>query len=146
MVDVAGAVSVDRATSLRTQFDEERPLLERASQRLVFGWGRWGRNRVFDEETGRDLVTTDGRWIITMGQFGLFGFLAEFGLLALPVFRAAGAIKYAESWRDKVFLAALALIISANIVELLPNATLSPWTWLLAERFTRQGRVTAECR
>ena len=31
-----------------------------------------------------------------------------------------------------MFLAALALIISANIVELLPNATLTPWTWLLA--------------
>jgi hypothetical protein len=132
MVGTAAIISSERASSLQTRFEEEHELLDRASERLLFGWGRFGRSRVHDEETGRDLSTTDGRWIITLGQFGLVGFLAEFGLLALPVFRAASALKFTESFRDKVFLAALALIISINLVELLPNATLSPWTWLLA--------------
>src|SRR5205807_10200386 len=66
------------------------------------------------------------------GQFGLFGFLAEFGLLALPVFRAASALRFAESMPERVFLAALSLILAVNVVDLLPNSGLNPWTWLLA--------------
>ena len=97
----------------------------------MFGWGRWGRSRIYDE-WGNDIGVTDGRWIITLGQFGIFGFLAEFGLLALTVFRAASALRFAESERDSVFLGALALIIAINMIDLLPNASLSPWTWLLA--------------
>jgi hypothetical protein len=132
MVAAAASISADRAGSLSTRFDQEGQLLERASERLLFGWGRFSRNRIFDEKTGRDLSRTDGQWIITMGSFGLVGFLAEFGLLALPVFRAASALKYTESKGDALLLAALTLILAINIVELLPNATLTPWTWLLA--------------
>jgi hypothetical protein len=132
MVAAAASISADRAGSLRTRFDQEGQLLERASERLLFGWGRFGRNRIFDENSGRDLSRTDGQWIITIGSFGLVGFLAEFGLLALPVFRVASALKFTESKRDAVLLVALTLILAINIFELLPNATLTPWTWLLA--------------
>jgi hypothetical protein len=131
MVDAAEMVSADRAASLKTRFDQDQQLLERASQRLMFGWGRFGRSVIYDNY-GRDISVTDGRWIITLGQFGLFGFLAEFGLLALPVFRAASALRFAESPADRILLAALALMLAVNIVDLLPNASLSPWTWLLA--------------
>jgi len=74
---------------------------------------------------------TDGLWIIVLGQFGLLGFIAEFGLLAISVFRAAKALKFAESFDGSVFLSALALIVAVNMVDLLPNSALSPWTWLL---------------
>ena len=132
MIETAAMIDTDRATSLKTRFDNEDLLLERASQRFLFGWGRWGRARVYDEESGKDMSITDGRWIITIGQFGLFGFVAEFGLLILPVFRAASALGAAKSKRDRIYLAALALILAVNIVDLLPNAGLIPWTWLLA--------------
>ena len=92
MIETAAMIDTDRATSLKTRFDNEDLLLQRASQRFLFGWGRWGRARVYDEESGKDMSITDGRWIITIGQFGLFGFVAEFGLLILPVFRAASAL------------------------------------------------------
>jgi hypothetical protein len=131
IVDVATSISADRASSLKTRFDNEDQLLARASQRFFFGWGRWGRARVYEEETGKDVSITDGRWVITIGQFGLFGFFAEFGLLALPVFRAASALRFAESIHDRINLAALALILAINIVDLLPNSGLTPWTWLL---------------
>jgi hypothetical protein len=131
MVDAAASVNEDRAGSLQFRFDNEGRLLERASQRPLFGWGRWGRSRVYDE-SGSDIGVTDGRWTITLGQFGILGFLVEFGLLAWPVFWAASALRFAESERDSVFLAALALIIAINMIDLLPNASLSPWTWLLA--------------
>ena len=108
---------------------EER-LLQHASQRLIFGWGGWGRSRLYDE-FGRDTSVTDGYWIILIGGFGVFGFLGRFALLSLPVFRALSALKFARSIPDKVNLAALALIISINIVDGLPNSTISPWSWLL---------------
>jgi len=132
LVDMAASVSTDRAKSLKFRFDQEQQLLEHAWERFSFGWGRFGRSRVYDEDSGRDLSVTDGHWIITMGQFGFIGFLAEFGLLALSVFRAATTLRYADTLHDQVFLAALALILAINLVDLLPNASLTPFTWLLA--------------
>ena len=131
MLNAATSISEERADSLGVRFDNEQQLLDRASQRLLFGWGRWGRSRVYDEN-GKDISITDGRWAITLGQFGIFGFLAEFGLLALSIFRAAAAFRFVETKRDSIFLGALALIISTNMIDLLPNASLSPWTWLIA--------------
>jgi len=130
LLEWAASVSQDRGDSLRTRFVQEGQLLERASQRFIFGWGRFGRSRIYDE-SGNNTSITDGRWIITIGQFGLFGFLAEFGLLAFPIFSAVAALRFTETARDRVFLATLALILAINIVDLLPNATITPWTWLL---------------
>ena len=132
LVELAKSISDERAQSLKFRFDQEQQLVEHAWARFSFGWGRFGRNRVYDEWSGRDLSVTDGRWIITMGQFGFFGFLAEFGLLALPVLRATSSFRYANSVHDQVLLAALSLIHAINVVDLLPNALLSPLTWLIA--------------
>ena len=131
LVQVAQSISVERAESLEFRFNQEDLLLGKAMQRPFFGWGRYGRNRVFNEESGRDLSVTDGQWIITLGTFGLVGFFAQFGLLAFPVFRASAAFKLAGSPREEVFLAALSLIVALTIVEQLPNASISPWSWLL---------------
>lgn len=124
-------VNVERGASLQTRFDQEGQLLERASQRFLFGWGRFGRNRVYAADSGGDISITDGRWIVMLGAFGLFGFVAEFGLLVFPIFSVAAALRFAEPARDRVFLAALALILAINIFDLLPNSPLTPWTWLL---------------
>jgi hypothetical protein len=131
LVEAATSVSGDRAWSLQFRFEQEERLLQHASERLIFGWGGWGRSRLYDE-SGRDTSVTDGYWIVLIGAFGVFGFLGKFGLLSLPVFRALSALKFAPSSPDKVNLAALALIISINIVDGLPNSTISPWSWLLA--------------
>ncbi len=131
MLAAASSISAKRADSLQVRFDQEQQLLDKAQLRMFFGWGRYGRNRIFDE-WGNDTSVTDGRWVITLGVFGLFGFLAEFGLLALTVCRAASALRFAESPRDGVFLAALALIVAISVVDLLPNSSLTSWSWLLA--------------
>jgi hypothetical protein len=130
LIEAATVVSGERAWSLEFRFEQEERLLQHASQRLIFGWGGWGRSRLYDE-SGRDTSVTDGYWIILIGGFGVFGFLGRFALLSLPVFRALSALKFARSIPDKVNLAALALIISINIVDGLPNSTISPWSWLL---------------
>lgn len=135
LVETAASLSASRAGSLKFRFDQEETLLGKVAERPLFGWGRYGRNRVYAQDwqgATVDASVTDGRWIITLGQFGLLGFLVEFGLLALPVFRAATALRAATRPRDAVALAAIALIIAANIIDLLPNSALSPWTWLVA--------------
>jgi hypothetical protein len=130
MIETATLISAERGESLKVRIDNEDQLLERASQRFLFGWGRWGRSRIY-AEYGKDVTLTDGRWIITIGQFGLFGFFAEFGLLILPIFRAVSASRFTE-YKDRINLAALTLILAINVLDLLPNNTLLPWTWLLA--------------
>ena len=130
-VDAANLVSTERADSLQFRFEHEDQLLTHAFRRPVLGWGRFGRSRVYDPQTGEDLSVTDGDWVITIGQFGFVGFFAKFGLFAFVVFRAASALKFLKSNQDRIFLCALTLILSINIVDLLPNAGLVPWTWLL---------------
>jgi hypothetical protein len=146
LVVVAASFDPERAQSLETRFNQERQLLDHASERFFFGWGRYGRNRVY-EESGKDSSLTDGEWIETVGQFGLVGFLAEFGLLAWPVFRASSAFKLVRTERDRVFLATLSLLVALGIIEQLPNSSVSSWSWLLAgsllgraERLTQLAR------
>jgi len=132
ITSAAGLVSEERAASINFRFVNEEELLSRAGERWFFGWGRFGRSRIYDPDTGKDLSVTDGRWIITLGQFGFVGFLAEFGLFALIIFKAASAVSFSRSTEDGVVLGALALLFSVTIVNLLPNAALFPWTLLMA--------------
>jgi hypothetical protein len=132
LVGMARSVSDERARSLQYRFDNEDILLAHASERPFFGWGRYGRNRVYDPQSGRDITVTDGEWIISMGQFGLAGFISQFGLLSLGIFRAASAFRHAPSTDDQVRLAVLCLLIAISVLNLLPNSGLVPFTWLLA--------------
>jgi len=131
MLESSASYDQDRAQSLEFRFVQEEQLLQRASQRFMFGWGRFGRNLVYDE-WGKDISVTDGFWIITIGEYGLFGFLAVFGLLAFPIVSAAAALRFTQSARDGAFLAALALVLGINMINQLPNASINPWTWLLS--------------
>lgn len=131
ILDTASLFSHERTESLRFRFEQEDQLLDRAMQRPLLGWGRYGRSRVYDENSGSDTSFTDGAWIITLGQFGLLGFLAQFGLLALPVFRALSAFDYVRSDKDRIYLSTLTLIVALTFIEQLPNSSISAWTWLL---------------
>ncbi|WP_154070994.1 hypothetical protein [Bradyrhizobium lablabi] len=131
LLSLAAAFNEQRADSLKVRFDQEQQLLERASDRLFFGWGRYGRSRVY-EESGKDSTIVDGLWIITLGQFGLVGFIAQFGLLGLPVLRSLTALGRVKSQRERILLSTLALIVSITVIEQLPNASITPLSWLMA--------------
>jgi hypothetical protein len=132
LIEVSRAINADRAKSLDFRFTQENELLNHAWQRIVFGWGRYGRNRLYDEYSGGDTSTTDGQWIITIGQFGIIGFLAEFGLLIYPVYKTSTALRYVRDEKERILLSALLLIHALTVVEQLPNASISSWTWLIA--------------
>lgn len=132
----AAAIDPERANSLEFRFDNENTLLERAYLKPVFGWGSWGRNHILDPVSGNILTVTDGRWIIVIGVYGWVGFLAEFGLLLLPLLLL---LREAASPREggvSPYIAPLSLILAVNIFDMLPNATLTPLTWMLAGALT----------
>jgi hypothetical protein len=131
VLNLASTFSAERSGSLEMRFNNEDELLQHTSQRFLFGWGRYGRAWVYNEQ-GEMHSVLDGLWISIMAEFGFVGFLAFFGLMALSVFNASLALRFAESFKDKIYLSALALILAINIFDLLPNNPLSPWTWLVA--------------
>ena len=54
IASAANSVSGDRALSFLSRVQNEDQLLAKANQKPLFGWGTWGRNRIYDAETGRD--------------------------------------------------------------------------------------------
>jgi hypothetical protein len=136
ILDVAKSIDNERADML----------LARAFERPLFGWGRYGRNRVYDDSTGRDISVTDGRWVIVIGEFGLLGFLLEFGLLGICVYRASAAVRFASSQADQRAIGTLALLVAINMFDLIPNSALIPWTWLLAGALLGRAEALALAR
>lgn len=128
----AEAVDSDRANSLRFRMYNEDILLERAYEKPFFGWGSWGRNLIYNEITGSLESVSDGRWIIVFGQYGWVGFLAEFGLLVLPIFLMWREMLVRKATEISPYIGPLTLLLGINAVELVPNATLTPITWLLS--------------
>jgi hypothetical protein len=87
---------------------------------------------VYDPGTGRVLSIVDGQWIITIGHYGWLGFIAMFGLLALPVLGMWREARRPGAAPVPMAVSALTLILAVNMLDLLPNATLIPFTWLIA--------------
>ena len=125
----AEAINPDRAQSLAYRFENEELLLERAHEKWLFGWGGWGRNLVRDLTTGEIISIPDGEWIIVFGTFGWLGYLSKMGLLAMPIVLLLARARKAADLR---IVAALALILAITLIDMLVNAILTPYTWLIA--------------
>jgi hypothetical protein len=128
LADRVATFSADRGGSFQLRIDNENSLLLRASERPWLGWGGYGRNRVYDEATGKDLSVTDGTWVIVVGSYGWIGYLATFGLLCLPIIVVGWQLRR----RLDASSAAIALVLVTNLLDLIPNSSLAPTTWLLA--------------
>ncbi|SHJ03263.1 hypothetical protein [Wenxinia saemankumensis] len=151
MLAAATSIDAERANSLAFRFEQERLLLDRAAEKPLFGWGSYGRNHLHDPVDGTILTIADGRWVITIGVLGWLGFLAEFGLLTLPILTLAWRARGMEGGTVPGAVAALTLLHAINLVDLLPNATLSILTWTIcgaligqAERFVPVRRSAAQ--
>jgi hypothetical protein len=128
IVELAERIDTNRAQSLAFRFHHEENLIDKAAERPVFGWSTWGRWRIYDE-TGRDITVSDGEWVITISQRGWVGYIAEFGLLCLPLMLFALRRRYYEVG---LATSGLCLVVAANLIDLLPNATPSPIIWMAA--------------
>jgi hypothetical protein len=141
----ASSVSAERASSFQTRVNNEDILLARANQKPFFGWGTWGRNLVYDTASGQDISVTDGEWIIQFGQFGWVGYLSLFGLFATALMRARTVVTGPVT-QPTVVLGGLSLVVAINVIDLVPNATLVPFTYLMAGSVAGCVRAKASAR
>jgi hypothetical protein len=141
LVDAAESVSADRAESLAYRFENEQILLQHAHEQPWFGWGGWGRNLVHDPQTGKTETITDGRWIIVVGMFGAVGFVAEFGLLAAPVLLLGARIRRAPAELIGAGGGTLAVILAITMIDMLINAPLVPYVWMIAGALLGQAEL-----
>jgi hypothetical protein len=124
-------VSERRAESFLTRIDNENILVAKALEQPVFGWGGWGRNRVYDEE-GKDISITDGFWVMllgTNGWAGLGSWLALFAAGLVPVlarWRRVGAARIC----DGPVLWAMVVVI-LHSVDSIANAMPNPIYYIL---------------
>ena len=129
-------------------------MLSHANEKPLFGWGGWGRNRVFDPITGEDITVTDGYWVIVLGTSGWVGFLSKFLFLFLPiVFLFKNYTKMNVEYEStKTLLVSHALIISLIMIDQIPNSSFSSNSlyWLLAgsllgrlDELTKHTRFTS---
>lgn len=132
IADFFADINEDRASSLQFRFYHEDQLLERALERKWFGWGSWGRNRVRDPVTGRDLSVTDGRWILVFGQFGWLGYIGSFGLLLYPILTLSRTVRKGNIEEYSEYTFALVMILAVIAVDQIPNASVNSFVLLLA--------------
>ncbi|MDT8857330.1 hypothetical protein RNZ50_20275 [Paracoccaceae bacterium Fryx2] len=143
---VASDLSPERASSLAFRIGNEELLLDRANLRPLFGWGGYGRNLILDPVSGQARTIADGSWIIVLGLRGWLGYIAEFGLLVLPLLLLGREALVQRRAAFSPFLAVVALIFAANLLDLLPNATLIPFTWLMAGGLLGHAEALAAAR
>lgn len=131
LLEWAEAYSENRAKSLGARFEQEDMLLEKARERLPFGWGVYARSHVYDPETGEDISVTDGEWIIMLGSRGLIGFLGWYALYLVPTFAAWRHLRRMRMPQHRKLVAGAALINALLAVDTLPNAagTLPHMLW-----------------
>ncbi|QYK42463.1 MAG: hypothetical protein KF887_04905 [Paracoccaceae bacterium] len=147
----AKSISTERHQSLEYRILNEEQLLARAQEKFWFGWGGYGRSLILDPYDGRILSVPDGGWIIVLGTYGWLGYAAMFGMLVLPLLMLGREAILSKSLAFSRWGCAVALIYAANLVDLLPNDTIIPFTWLMggalmawAEGLARARRERAQ--
>lgn len=142
VVSISDLVSADRSASFQMRVMNEEQLLAKANEKPLFGWGAWGRNRLYDEWTGRSTSVTDGGWIIVFGVWGWLGYLSTFVLFAACALRAHREIGR-DSGPASVTLGGLCLLLTVYVLNMLPNATNMMLPLLLAGSIATSAKAAA---
>lgn len=123
---VSEVVDEERADSLRFRFDNEEILSAKARQKMIFGWGGWGGNRVYDE-WGKDISVTDSLWILAFGAHGVVGLISITASLLLPVIGFLKRYPASLWFHHKVApAAALAVVLVLYMVDCVLNSMSNP--------------------
>lgn len=131
--EYARSITEDRAQSLKYRLDNEDALLAHANEKPLTGWGSWGRNQLYDPTTGSMISVTDGMWVILIGIYGWPGYIGHFALLTIPI------LLYARRRREfgpSMITPGLMIVLSAILIDLVPNSGLVPYVWMLAGALT----------
>ena len=128
-----GNVSVRRSQSFEARLVNEDRLVDKALQRPAFGWGGWGRSRVY-ASWGQDISLTDGMWVIALGQNGLVGLAALYATMLVPLAAAvwAGGGGLLRQDAESGALLAMAVMLAMHAVDCLFNAMPNPMYFMAA--------------
>ena len=145
IISTINEYSTDRGQSLEFRFENEEALLKRALEKPFFGWGGWGRNRVYDT-AGKDISVTDGTWIVQFGINGGLGFLLYYAILITPLFYAVKYIRHVKEPKDKIYFSALTLILAVCLIDSVPNSGMGSMHLLLAGALLGQAEFLKKQR
>ncbi len=117
----------DRLGSLKFRFDNEELLSAKARERVIFGWGGYGRALLHSPD-GRQLTIPDSLWINVFGQDGAVGLVSIFVAMLLPTFSLFWMRYPARLWANKrvASAAVVALMTALYMVDCLVNAMTNP--------------------
>ena len=132
VLEMASTYDEDRARSLQFRFGMEDILLEKGNERPLFGWGGSGRNRVYNPDTGEDMSVTDGAWIAYFGTRGWMGYFASIGLLVFPMVKMYRRVVRSKAEQIQWHVVSLFFMLSLNLLDLVPNSSISVLTFLIA--------------
>lgn len=124
LIDLVEPINIRQAGSLQYRFNQETLLLERATEKYIFGWGGWDRYKLPDS-------VTDGYWIILFGKYGLIGFISIFGLMFISIWKAANIKMESIQKVECKLLGMHGLLLSLIMVDQLPNASINPLFWFM---------------
>ena len=125
IIEFVSGMNAERAGSLSYRFHMENILIDHASEKFLFGWGGWNRNRPWG-------TVPDGYWIVIFGSQGLVGFLAIFGLAVSATLKGIKACKSLADKNEKFLLSASILMIVILMIDQIPNSSLSGiYIWFL---------------
>jgi hypothetical protein len=126
VVRLAGLVHERKAASFEFRLENENMLVEKALERPVLGWGGWGRSRVYNDR-GEDISVTDGKWILTLGQWGFLGLGLLICVYVTPVVAAGRRIQKSLLDHPHVTAALAAMtLITLLAIDSIPNDFSSP--------------------
>lgn len=117
----------DRAGSLEFRMKNEELLGTKAREQPLFGWGGWGRGRVYDRY-GKDITVTDSLWIIAFSDRGLFGLISMTTMMLLPTIVFCLGGYPVRTWKHSIVSpsAVLVTIITLYMVDCVMNAMINP--------------------
>lgn len=130
VVAAANSINPARAASFKARVTNEDMLLARANEKPFSGWGNWGRNRVY-AKGGQDISVTDGGWIMQFGAWGWLGYLSYFGLFLASLLRSRHAVRGPVT-PNSIAVGGLSLLVGVNLLDILPNAAVVPFSFLAA--------------
>jgi len=124
LIDLVEPVNMRQAGSLQYRFNQEALLLERATEKYIFGWGGWDRYKLPNS-------VTDGYWIIVFGKYGLIGFISIFGLMFTSIWKVAIIRIGLVNKIEYKLLGTHSLLLSLLMLDQLPNASINPLFWFM---------------
>lgn len=114
-----------RIDSLLFRLNQENLFSQKILDRLVLGWGGFGRNRPIDPRTGEIIAIVDSLWLIIFSTKGLLGLTSFFGALLIGPILILRRIR--KNFREKsVIPMILSLIVLIFAVDCLLNAMTNP--------------------